>query len=63
MQIVHTDNRRITADCDSGKRQTRPLLREGPTSRSLQLPYSNINLVLSPTWVLYSETDWPTDRR
>jgi hypothetical protein len=31
MQIVHTDNRLITADCDSGKRQTRPLVREsGP---------------------------------
>jgi hypothetical protein len=28
MQIVHIDNIRITADCDSGKRQTRPLVRE-----------------------------------
>jgi hypothetical protein len=28
MQIVYTDNRLITADYDSGKRQTRPLLRE-----------------------------------
>jgi hypothetical protein len=25
MQIVHTDNRLITADCDSRKRQTRPV--------------------------------------
>jgi hypothetical protein len=29
MQIVHTDNRPITADCDSGKRQIRPFVREG----------------------------------
>jgi hypothetical protein len=28
MQIVHTDDRFIIADCDSGKRQTRPLVRE-----------------------------------
>jgi hypothetical protein len=28
MQIVHTDNRLITAECDSGKQQTRPLVRE-----------------------------------
>jgi hypothetical protein len=28
MQIVHTDNRLITAECDCGKRQTRPLARE-----------------------------------
>jgi hypothetical protein len=28
MQIVHTDNGLVTADCDSGKRQTRPFLRE-----------------------------------
>jgi hypothetical protein len=31
MLIVHTTNRLITADCDSGKRQTRPLVRDsGP---------------------------------
>jgi hypothetical protein len=23
----------------------------------------NKNLVLSPGWVLYTKTDWPTDRR
>jgi hypothetical protein len=28
MQIVHTDNRLIIADCDSGKEQIRPLVRE-----------------------------------
>jgi hypothetical protein len=28
MNIVHTDNRLITAECDSGKRQARPLVRE-----------------------------------
>jgi hypothetical protein len=26
---LHTDSRLITADCDSDKRQTRPLVREG----------------------------------
>jgi hypothetical protein len=28
MYIVHTDNRLITADCDSGKQQIRPLVTE-----------------------------------
>jgi hypothetical protein len=28
-----------------------------------QLPNNNKNLVVSPRWVLYSKTDWPTDRR
>jgi hypothetical protein len=28
IEIVHTDNRLIAADCDSGKGQTRPLVRE-----------------------------------
>jgi hypothetical protein len=37
--------------------------RERPTSTSLQLSDSNKDLVLSPRWVLYSKTDWPTDRR
>jgi hypothetical protein len=27
MYIVHTENSLITADCDSGKRKTRPLVR------------------------------------
>jgi hypothetical protein len=38
------------------------LLSERPTSTSLQLSDSNKHLVLSPRWVLYSKTDWPTDR-
>jgi hypothetical protein len=46
---------------ESGKRQTRPLVRENPTSTSLQLSDSNKYLVLSPRWVLYSKTDWPTE--
>jgi hypothetical protein len=37
--------------------------REGPTSTNPQLSDSNKNLVVSPKWVLYSKTDWPTDRR
>jgi hypothetical protein len=37
--------------------------RERPTSTSLQQSDSNKDLVLSPRWVLYSKTDWPTDRR
>jgi hypothetical protein len=35
---------------------------ERPTSTSLQLFDSNKDLVLSPRWVLYYKTDWPTDR-
>jgi hypothetical protein len=63
MQIVHTDNRLITADYDSSKRQTRPLVRESALIKSMQLSDSNKDLVLSLTWVLYTKTDWPTDRR
>jgi hypothetical protein len=49
------------------KRQTRPLVREGAPrnqERNCQT-YSEWkkNLVVSPGWVLYTKTDWPTDRR
>jgi hypothetical protein len=37
--------------------------RERPTSTNTKLSDSNKNLVVSPRWVLYSKTDWPTDRR
>jgi hypothetical protein len=37
--------------------------RERPTKTNPRLSDSNINLVVSPRWVLYSKTDWPTDRR
>jgi hypothetical protein len=37
--------------------------RERPTSTNLQLSDSNKNLVVSPRWMLYSKTDWPTDLR
>jgi hypothetical protein len=37
--------------------------RERPTSTNPQLSDSNKNQVVSPRWVLYSKTDWPTDRR
>jgi hypothetical protein len=36
--------------------------RERPTSTNPQLSDSNKNLVVSSRWVLYSKTDWPTDR-
>jgi hypothetical protein len=34
-----------------------------PTSVDQKLSDSNKNLVVCPKWVLYSKTDWPTDRR
>jgi hypothetical protein len=37
--------------------------RERPTSRNPQYSDSNKNLDVSPRRVLYSKTDWPTDRR
>jgi hypothetical protein len=37
--------------------------RERPTSTNPQLSDGNKNLVASLGWVLYSKTDWPTDRR
>jgi hypothetical protein len=37
--------------------------RERSTSTNMQLSYSNKNLFLSPRRVLYSKTDWPTNRR
>jgi hypothetical protein len=37
--------------------------RERPISTNPQLSDRNKNLVVSPRWVLYSKTDWPTDRR
>jgi hypothetical protein len=61
MQIVHTGDRLLTTDCDSGKRQTRPLIRVLSTSTNPQLSDSNKDLVLSPRWVLCSKTHWPTD--
>jgi hypothetical protein len=36
---------------------------EGPTLTNPQLSASNKYLAVSPRWVLYSKTDWPTDRR
>jgi hypothetical protein len=37
--------------------------RERQTSTNSQLSDSNKNMVVSPRWVLYTKTDWPTDRR
>jgi hypothetical protein len=61
MQIVHTDNRLITADCDSGKRQIRPLVSESAPYQQACNCLTEMKSVLSPTWVLYTKTDWPTD--
>jgi hypothetical protein len=36
--------------------------RERRTATNPQLSDSIKNLVVSPKWVLYSKTDWPTDR-
>jgi hypothetical protein len=35
--------------------------RERPTSTNAQMSDSNKNLVVSPRWVFYSHTDWPSD--
>jgi hypothetical protein len=46
------------------KRTTHPLVRESvPHQKTLKLSDSNKNLVVNHTWVLFSRTDWPTDRR
>jgi hypothetical protein len=37
--------------------------KERPKSTNPQLLESNKNLVVNPRWVLYSNTDWQTDRR
>jgi hypothetical protein len=44
---------------------TDPSSRQRGCSKSTnpQLSESNKDLVVSPKWVLYSKTDWPTDRR
>jgi hypothetical protein len=38
MQIVLTDNRLITTDCDSGKRETRPLVKSAPHQETRNYP-------------------------
>jgi hypothetical protein len=46
------------------KRQTSPLVGENaPHQQTHNCRDSNKNLVVSPRWMLYSKTDWPTDRR
>jgi hypothetical protein len=37
-------------------------LRGGRTSTNPQLSDGNKNMVISPRWVLYSKSDWQTDR-
>jgi hypothetical protein len=56
-------------DCDGKGQQklcttdTSSRQRGCPKSRNPQLSDNNKDLVVSPRWVLYSETDWPADRR
>jgi hypothetical protein len=46
------------------KRQTRPLVGEGaPQEQDRNRHTCNKDLVVSPSWVLYSKTDWPAERR
>jgi hypothetical protein len=64
MLYIHTFNNvkcklyLVTADLlqltDSGKRQTRPLLRENASHQQACNSDNNKDLVLSPRWVLYS---------
>jgi hypothetical protein len=61
MQIVHADKRLSTADGVWQRNDPSSRQRERPTSTSLQRSDSNKDLVLSPRWVLYSKTDWPTE--
>jgi hypothetical protein len=51
---------RTSSNC---KRQTRPLARESTSYQQARNCLTAINLVVSPRWVLYSQTYWPTDRR
>jgi hypothetical protein len=43
----------------------RPVLssERAPHIKNPQMSDSNKDLALRPKWVLYSKTDWPTDRR
>jgi hypothetical protein len=61
MQFVHAGERPNTADFV--KQTTEPFSRqrERLTSTSPQLSNSNKDQLLSPRWVLYSKTDWPTE--
>jgi hypothetical protein len=51
---------RTSSNC---KWQTRPLVRESVPHQQTRNCLINKNLVVSPRWVFYSKTDWPTDRR
>jgi hypothetical protein len=62
MQIVHTDNRLITADCDDGNRETRPLVRESVPYLQACSCLTEIKSGLKPhVGALYEDTlaDWP----
>jgi hypothetical protein len=63
IHIIHTDKWRITTDWVWQRTDPSSPQRERPTSTNPQISDSNKDLVLSPRWVLYFKTDWPTDRR
>jgi hypothetical protein len=48
MRIVFNENRLITADCDSGKRQTRPLVRESAPHQQACSCLTEIKICLKP---------------
>jgi hypothetical protein len=70
-QGTRTEERPALARASStSKRQTHPLVREGdPRNQERNCQTYSVfrtekkNLVVIPGWVLYTKTDWPTDRR
>jgi hypothetical protein len=54
---AYEDQQQLQATDPSSRQSQRPI------STKPQLSESNKNLAVSPRWVLYSKTDWPTDRR
>jgi hypothetical protein len=65
LQSDGTGDQKMTALAGASKckRQIRPFVRERPKLTNPNLSDSYKNLVVSPRWLLYSKTDWPTDRQ
>jgi hypothetical protein len=47
----------------SSRQRGRPTGLEKKLSDVFRIPNGKKNLVVCPGWVLYTKTDWPTDRR
>jgi hypothetical protein len=60
-----SDPRKTTLESASSiyKRQTRSLVREDAHKNRAVIVKDYLYLVVSPRWVLYSKTNWPTDCR